>query len=318
MKASFPVRFSVSLAVCASLCCVPWHQAVADSYEATERSAASSPVQSNPLIESGADPEVEVPKFWEFLTDLPKDLKTFGQGALTPEGLVLMGGITAMTAVQVATDFETWQAARIPTIERQTVRKVANAGVSIGDGFFQFGIVGAFAATGGVLGDKKMLRTASQITESILATGIVVQIIKHVTGRESPFSSESRTGVWRVFPNQAEYMKDFQKYDAVPSGHLSTAVTTFIVIQENYPDQAWIPWVGWPVMGLVAFSLAGTSIHWWSDYPIAVGLGYSFAKIITAGNRPRTGDLSSSKWRPLVVPTLSSTGDPILMAGWTF
>jgi hypothetical protein len=229
----------------------------------------------------------------------------------------LIGGISAMTAVQVAGDYETWQAAKFPSGENRTVGKLTNMGVSMGDGFFQFSIVGGFLASGIVIGDHKMIRTASQLTESILATGIVVQVMKHIIGRESPFSSESRTGVWRTFPNQVEYMKDFQKYDAVPSGHLSTATTTLIVIQENYPDLKWISWVGWPVLGGIAFSLAGTSIHWWSDYPIAIGIGYTFAKIITSRNHPRP-DEKRSAWRPMIVPTLSSTGEPIVMAAWAF
>lgn len=285
----------------------------------------SVPESPDPTFDTAPEDNVRVPGFWEMITDLPEDLKEFGKAAVAKENVPILVGVGALTAITVATDFESWMAAKIPTGEHQPVRKFANMGVSIGDGFFQFGIVGGFAAAGSATGNKRFLRTASQITESILATGIVVQIIKHVTGRESPFSSESRTGVWRVFPDQAEYMKDFQKFDAVPSGHLSTAVTTFIVIQENFPEQKWIPYVGWPVMGWVAFGLAGTSIHWWSDYPIAIAIGYSFAKIITRENRTGTQGQSSSesadersRWRPLVVPSISRTGEPILAAGWTF
>jgi hypothetical protein len=279
--------------------------------------AASSHQEDAAVSNANADAEIQLPHFWDFLTNLPKDLKTFGEESLTPDGLVLIGGITAMTAVQVAGDFEIWQAAKIPTGENKTIGKLTNMGVSMGDGFFQFGIVGGFLAAGAASGDRKMVRTASQLTESILATGIVVQVMKHIIGRESPFSADTRTGVWRTFPNQVEYMKDFQKYDAVPSGHLSTATTTLIVIQENYPDQKWIPWVGWPVLGGIAFSLAGTSIHWWSDYPIAIGLGYSFAKIITGRNNSKPGDKRAA-WRPLVMPTLSGEGEPIVMAAWSF
>lgn len=261
--------------------------------------------------------DIAVPPLKEVITDIPRNLKTFGQEALAPESIPLVAGVLAMTAVQVATDYQTWQAARIPADEDNSVRKLANYGVSMGDGYFQFGIVGGLAAVGGVTGNHRLLRTASQTTEAILSTGVVVQIIKHVTGRESPFSSESRTGEWRMFPNQLEYHKDFQKFDAVPSGHLSTAVTTYIVIQENYPDQKWLPFVGWPIIGLVSFGLAGTSIHWWSDFPIAVAIGYSFGKIVTRDNHPKATQASSA-WTPLILPTVSSQGEPIIMAGWRF
>ena len=264
-----------------------------------------------------ADDSVRVPGFWEVVTDLPMDLREFGKAALEPENRGLVLGIAAMTAITVKTDYESWRAAAIPERENNSVRQFSNYGVSMGDGFFQFGIVGGFLAAGTATGNKRAIRTASQITEAILATGIVVQVIKHTTGRESPFSSETRTGVWRMFPDQLEYNKDFQKYDAVPSGHLSTATTTYIVIYENYPEQKWIPYVGLPVLGWISFGLAATSIHWWSDFPIAVALGYSMGRIVTRENRGEANSQRSA-WRPLVFPGVSSQGEPILLAGWTF
>ena len=268
------------------------------------------------------DENVRVPEISEIFTDLPHDLKDFGNDLVDRDHWPLTVGALGATAMMVVTDYETWQAARIFDAQSPAVRQFSNMGVSIGDGFFQFGLVAGFAAVGKATGNKRLLRTASQVTEAILATGIGVQVIKHVSGRESPFSSETRTGVWRMFPNQIEYHKDFQKFDAVPSGHLSTAITTFIVIRENYPDQRWISFVGWPVIGWVGYGLAATSIHWWSDYPIAVALGYSFARIITRENRtPNVRELPKSQeigWRPVLLPGYSSEGAPILVANWAF
>ncbi len=287
--------------------------------------APAATLHNSPLSMRSAE-NIRVPKFWEMVTDLPADLKVWNSETFSLKNLPLVLGVTAMTGVLVVTDFESWQAAAIPQSEHNFVRRFANQGVSIGDGFFQFGIVGGFLAVGSMGNRPRHMRAASQVTESILATGIVVQIIKHVTGRESPFSSESRTGVWRMFPDQLDYAKDVQKYDAVPSGHLSTAVTTFIVIQENFPEQKWIPYVGWPVMGWIAYGLAATSIHWWSDYPIAIAVGYSFARIITRENRTRGAvhkdklnlQPTPSDWMPMIFPTFSPSGDALLMAGWTF
>src|SRR5664279_4126820 len=49
------------------------------------------------------------------------------------------------------------------------------------------GLAAAFAAYGFIAGDNRALRTGSQIVETILASGTVVQVLKHITGRESPF-----------------------------------------------------------------------------------------------------------------------------------
>jgi membrane-associated phospholipid phosphatase len=262
-----------------------------------------------------AEEEARVPGPWEFVTHLPRDLRDFGSEILKPENRGLVAGILGITALTVKTDYESWRAVAQVEAETPNFRKFSNYGVSMGDGFFQFGIAGVFLATGVATGNTKAIRTTSQIVEAILATGIVVQVVKHISGRESPFSSESRTGVWRLFPDQFEYNKDFQKFDAVPSGHLSTATATYIVIYENYPDQKWIPYVGLPVLAWVSTGLVATSIHWWSDFPIALALGYSMGRIVTRENR---GEQPKSAWTPMVLPTFSMRGEPMMMAGWEF
>ena len=272
----------------------------------------NAPVETTP-----AEREVELPHFWSIITDLPTDLREFGKEVIAPENRGLVIGLLGMTAITVKTDYETWQALENKEVINESLHQFANYGVSMGDGFFQFGIVGGFLAAGTITGNHKAIRTAAQITEAILSTGIVVQLAKHIIGRESPFSSESRTGVWRVFPDQKEYLKDFQKYDAVPSGHLSTATTTYIVIVENYPDEKWIPYVGLPILGWISSGLVATSIHWWSDFPTAIAIGYSMAHIVT---RPNRGELKTTQnsWKPMVYPSISSEGAPTLQAGWEF
>lgn len=264
-----------------------------------------------------AQTEARVPDFWEFVTDLPQDLRDFGIEVLKPENRGLVAGVLGMTAMTVKTDFESWRAVSVAESQSPKFRQFSNLGVSMGDGFFQFGIAGVFLAGGLAFKNKTALRTTSQIVEAILATGIIVQVVKHISGRESPFSSESRTGVWRLFPDQFEYNKDFQKYDAVPSGHLSTATATYIVIYENYPDQKWIPYVGLPILAWVSTGLVATSIHWWSDFPIALALGYSMGRIITRENR---GELPTrSAWEPrTILPAFSARGEPMVLAGWEF
>ena len=264
---------------------------------------------------------IEVPPFWNFVTDLPQDIKLFGGELVDPENFPLFIGLGVMTAVTTATDYETWQAAKIPEDDDEFIHKFSNQGVSMGDGFFQFGVAGSLLAAGAITGNKRFYRATSQIVEAILATGIVVQLLKHTTGRESPFSSESRTGVWRMFPNQVEFSKDQQKFDAMPSGHLSTATTTLVVIEENFPNQTWIPYVGWPILGWISYGLVATSIHWWSDFPIAIAIGYSFGKIVTRSNRPHAElGLKDENpiWHPMIFPGFSSEGEPILVGSWSF
>ncbi len=276
---------------------------------------SKSPLASEFDFSNSAD--IQVPKLSDPITHIPENLKIWADQILSPESLPGILGVTAMTGAMIATDYESWQMVRKPFLQSDRFHDFCSAGVSMGDGFFQFGIVGGFLAASAISPNKRALRTAAQITESILSTGIIVQLIKRTTGRESPFSSEERTGRWRPFPNQLEYNKDFQKFDAVPSGHLSTAVTTYMVIEDNYPHVKWLPYVGYPVLGWIAVGLVGTSIHWWSDFPIAAALGYQFAKIVTRGNHPELqNSLQNKSYLPNVSPVISATGDPMLNLRW--
>src|SRR5205085_11965716 len=97
---------------------------------------------------------------------------------------------------------------------------------------------------------------------------------------ESPNRTTTPTGKWRFFPNQIEYAKHTPAYDAFPSGHIATALATLQVIIENYPEKQWIKYVGYPIIGSIGIGLVATSIHWWSDIPLGIALGYSFGVLV--------------------------------------
>jgi hypothetical protein len=260
--------------------------------------------------------EVETPRLFDFVANVPGNLLEWSRETFASDKIAAIGGMLGMTGILIASDFESWQAMRLPYMEYDDLQHFADWGVRLGDGSSQFALAGGFLLFGALTSDSRALRTASQIAEAILVTGVVVQTMKHTTGRESPFLSEERTGIWRFFPNQGEYMGDYQKFDAMPSGHLATAMTTFIVIQENYPDQKWIPYVGYPLVGWVAWGLVATSLHWWSDFPIALSLGYSFGKIVTAKNSKTPKP--ASKNQPRLAPGLTPDGHLVFQATWNW
>jgi hypothetical protein len=155
----------------------------------------------------------------------------------------------------------------------------------LGDGWLHFGIAGGFLGVGLTRDDHRALQTSSQIAESILASGLVVQVLKHITGRESPFTTQDRGGTWRFFPNQKEYHKNVAKHDAFPSGHLAAATATAVVISSNYAEYKAVKPVAYTLLGVLSFQMMNNGVHWAGDYPLALALGYGFAKI--AVNRGR-------------------------------
>lgn len=221
------------------------------------------------------------PRLFDWLTNIPGDWWHWSKQAFTVKQLPLIGGLTAVTALTIITDHESWQAFKKPYDANKTFRQINDVTSYLGDGKIQFGIAGAYALYGFAFNDDRAIRTASQVAEVILASGGVVQLLKHLTGRESPFTATTPTGRWAFLPNQIEYLHHVPHYDAFPSGHIATALATLTVIAENYPEKKWIKYVGYPIVGSIAVGLVSTSIHWWSDIPLGMVIGYSFGMLVS-------------------------------------
>ena len=254
-----------------------------------------------------------LPKWYDMITRIPGDWVEYSKETFQVKNIPAMVGMAALTAGLIATDYQSWQIEKRWYDQSPAFHRISNWLVFTGDGRFQFGIVGAFALYGFAFKDVRGLRTASQTTEAILACGGVVQLLKHITGRESPFVSTKRTGAWRFFPNQIDYAKHVPHYDAFPSGHIATAMTTLIVIAENYPEVTWLKPAGYVALGAISSSLVATGIHWWSDIPLGLALGYAFGEIAAhpAGvefSEGRHGGMARLSFAPVVYPDGAGMG----------
>jgi membrane-associated phospholipid phosphatase len=157
----------------------------------------------------------------------------------------------------------------------------------IGDGWAHLGIITSFLTTGLINNDNRALQTASQIAQGMLTVGTTTQILKHLTGRETPDRASQDGGIWRFFPNQINYHKEVPKYDAYPSGHVATAMMTLTVIANNYEEYTWIRPVGYSLIALLSFQMINNGVHWLSDYPLALGIGYLFGKLSVNNGRKK-------------------------------
>jgi membrane-associated phospholipid phosphatase len=140
-----------------------------------------------------------------------------------------------------------------------------------------------FATYGFIAKDYRAQSVSTQLVQSIIISGVFSQTLKRITGRESPFITmeEGReNSQWHFFPSFSAYQKDTSRYDAVPSGHLTTGLAAWTVIAENYPEYKWIKPLGYTVLGLMCFEMVQSGVHWTSDYPIAILFGYLIGKNI--------------------------------------
>lgn len=173
----------------------------------------------------------------------------------------------------------------------------------LGDGWTHASIAAGFLATGSLMADDKAYGVGFQIIEGMITTTIATQTLKHITGHETPSRATSPRGRWDFFPNQREYFNDVPSFDAFPSGHLAVASMTLTVVSKNYPDKGWIMPTGVTLLSLLSFQMMNNEVHWASDYPLAIALGYTFGTIAyERGQKNMAGSSTenTTQWFPLM------------------
>lgn len=152
----------------------------------------------------------------------------------------------------------------------------------LGDGITHFTIAGSFLGYGYFTETNKAYNTGLQIIHGMTVSTLLNQILKRSFGRQSPNKRTEPRGAWRPYPSPNTYMRDTEAFDAMPSGHIMTATLTFTIIRENYPEYdcyllpleiTWLSLLGW--------QMVNNGVHWASDYPLGIAMGYVIGKAST-------------------------------------
>ena len=247
------------------------------------------------------------PTPFEFATTLPHNAWHFLDSSFSTKYLNAWGVIILSTGVMIIYDQKiTNQVQRFGRFlkignKENTVGTLKVGGSSLlrrpsdlgsamyfmGDGWVTISLMSGFFVTGLVKDSPRSLQVASQLFQGLLLTGLTTQILKRSTGRESPIRATKPGGRWRFFPKTSDFQANISAYDAFPSGHLATTMTTFMIISENYPEYHYIKPVGITIMSLLGFQMVNNSVHWASDYPLALGIGYMIGKTIVENGREK-------------------------------
>ena len=252
------------------------------------------------------------PKAFSFLTNLPKDAAGIASAPFRKKNLkslLFVAGSTALLlfADQPVADGVKQFSSNIHLRPEEDYKNILSIKLgkkdvslvkvpnNINTTIYQFGqgfpslLIGAGLFTyGKIHKDYRAVSTAGQLAESFILMGVATQVLKRITGRQSPSEATSSGGIWHFFPSFKQYQNHTPYYDAFPSGHLATLMSTVTILAENYPEKKWIKPVGYSVIGLVGFSMINNNVHWVSDYPLAIALGYLCAKQVVKNNRKAT------------------------------
>jgi hypothetical protein len=262
---------------------------------------------SDSIVAINADTVHDI-RWYTMFSNIPRDWGRWYDISFRKERAnewLIIGGLTVATVI---TDDITYTPSAKFYHSSAQAKKWSDFCANIGDGTTQFALAGSFGAYGLFFNDQKALRTGSQIVQAVLASGAVIQVLKHVTGRESPFVRSTPTGVWKILPNQIDYHRRVPFFDAYPSGHICTSLATVIVIAENYPDVKWIRPAGYAFTTLVGLGMLSNGIHWVSDYPLGLFIGYYFGMLAAHPEGVPVAESEDGRLKVHILPYIGPIG----------
>jgi PAP2 superfamily len=264
-------------------------------------------------------------KFIQTFTEIPSTSiksmkKAFSKDALPYWGII--AGTTAITYYydeQLLADFQKrgreWRIGNEDNTRsavsfggHEIVRLPSDTGSALyflGDGWMHTSIAVGFMGVGSYIDDdNRAFNTGIMIFHGMFVSTIFNQALKRSFGRESPEVKHHERGNWRPFPSFNEYNSKTASYDAMPTGHLMTSAMTFTIISERYPEykQYIYPFAGvW--MTALGFQMVNNGVHWVSDYPLGIGMGYLFGKMATQMGKKDIQEPGKESTSWLVLPT---------------
>lgn len=241
------------------------------------------------------------PKFFDMVTEVPKDLIDLGKFVVQKENLIWTSAALGSTLALLPFDQKLLDNAQelgeplgladdvryIRVFQIELIPQDINGAIYyLGNGLTPILVSSGFYLVGLINDDYRALNTSSELIEVLISSGVVTQTIKRVTGRESPsaaIENGNPGGHWTPFPSFKAYQTQTPSYDAMPSGHLTTYMAALTVLTTNYPDNKYLKPIGYSLMALLGFEMMSSRVHWVSDYPLAILIGYAIGK--NAANR---------------------------------
>lgn len=241
-------------------------------------------------------------EFKSIFTHIPETSRLTLSTSFSKESIPYWGGIIASSALLYRYDEEIYKElqkkgrdwrignqdntrAVVSISGQEIVRLPSDTGsflYFLGDGWMHAGVGGAFLGVGNLNGDTRACNTGMMIWHGMVVSTIFNQALKRSFGRESPEVSTHKRGNWRPFPSFNDYNNKTASYDAMPSGHVMTATLTFTIISERYPEfNKYTYPLGGIWLSALMFGMVNNGVHWASDYPLGIAMGYVIGKAST-------------------------------------
>lgn len=216
---------------------------------------------------------------------------------LDAKGLLAFGTVLAATGLLIANDEGIYKEFKAFQADHSWVDKASPALTLLGDWGLDCGIAGVFFIGGVLAKDRRARDTGLMAWETLLHTGLLVQVAKHLSGRQRPSVADGNdywNGPAAFFKRYDGY---FSNYDSFFSGHTVSAWGLATVIAENYRHRLWVPPLCYGLATLAGLSRLTEDTHWLSDVFLGAVIGYAVGRMVVR-NQCRRFQIS-----PAVTPT---------------
>lgn len=199
-----------------------------------------------------------------------------------------VGGLTLVTAFLIHNDERIYSNVKDYQRSHKWVDWLSPKITLLGDGNVSLGVCGIFYLSGLLFDDFKARETARLGLMSLVHVGVVVQMWKHLFGRQRPMADQGRdrwagpAGFFKRYKNNQDAL-----YDAFPSGHTITVWSTATLIAKMYNRSPLVPILCYSLATLSGLSRISEDAHWLSDVLIGAVLGYAITNYVIKKRRRR-------------------------------
>jgi hypothetical protein len=200
----------------------------------------------------------------------------------TKIALEVAGGIVITTALihydqDIYNELHGWKEHNV------LIRHVSPVVTNIGDGIFPLGLFVGFAGYGWIAKDNKALEVGKIGLESFFLTGISIQILKTLCGRERPSDQTRPGGFWHGpfanFDKEHKKNRGWAAFDSFPSGHTATVFAAATTLSDFYTDP-WVSYTCYSLASIVAVTRVMESTHWLSDCFVGAIIGHYGTRLV--------------------------------------
>ena len=162
--------------------------------------------------------------------------------------------LTATAGVAALSQLDRGISLEAPESNSIFARHVSKGAEKIGNPVYIAPLLGAAWLAGKTTGHPGLSSSALRIAGGIASSAAVASVLKEVAGRARPYEA----------PQDPDEFRAFSGHTAFPSGHTTVAFSLASGI-DHETTARWVPFVVYPMAGLVGWSRLRDNRHWMSD-----------------------------------------------------